>query len=137
MERTKNLLNIKFSFIGLNILLTIGSVFSFIYGMFDFDDKFVLSGSYLGGHLAQLSLFLLLLAVLGIYSVLRPDRIALVVYACIIFSSLFIRNFSAGLASFHGYAWASNGTGDVYWGLQTWFELFSLTISSYLIVSDK
>jgi len=127
METTKNLLSLKFTFIGLNILLIIASVFCFIYGMFNFDQKWVMSGSFIGGHLAQLSVLFLLLALLGIYSVIQRDRTALVLYASIVLTSLFIREFSAGLASLHGVAWVPI-TGHVFWTLYLFFELFCLLL---------
>ncbi len=136
METTKNLLNLKFTFIGLNILLIIASVFCFIYGMFDFSQKWVMSGSFIGGHLAQLSVLFLLLALLGIYSVIQRDRKALVLYASIVLTSLFIREFSAGLASLHGYGWVPI-TGNVFWALYLFFELFCLLLSCVLLFKEK
>ncbi len=136
METTKNLLSLKFTFIGLNILLIIASVFCFIYGMFNFANKWVMSGSFIGGHLAQISVVFLLLALLGIYSVIQRDRTALVLYASIVLTSLFIREFSAGLASFHGYAWHPI-TGNVFWALYLYFELFCLLLSCVLLFKEK
>ncbi len=135
METTKNLLSLKFTFIGLNILLIIASVFCFIYGMFDFDQKWVMSGSFIGGHLAQLSLLFLLLALLGIYSVIQRDRKALILYAAIVLTSLFIREFSAGLASLHGVTVPI--IGHVFWALYLYFELFCLLLSCILLFKEK
>jgi hypothetical protein len=41
--------------------------------MFNFDQKWVMSVSFIGGHLAQLSVLFLLLALLGIYTVIQRD----------------------------------------------------------------
>ncbi|CAG2113791.1 unnamed protein product [Medioppia subpectinata] len=100
-------------------------------------DKFVDSGSFVAGHLAQLSLLFLCYASLGIYAIVRVDWVALVVYAGIASLSLIIRNLSAGLAALHSHGYYRDGNGNVYWAFFMWFELLTMFMSSYLVVYEK
>jgi len=111
-------------------------IISLIYGQFEFEKNMVLSGSFMGGHLAQLSLLIFLFGLLGIYTVIKNDRTALIVYCSISLSSLFIRNFTDGLAKLHGYE-PDLIRGKVFGGLYQFFELFSVTLSCILLIKEK
>ena len=137
MELSKYTWNFKFTFVAINILIIIAAVFCFIYGQFDFQSKFVHSGTFIGGHLAQLSIIFLVFSLLGIYSVIGGDRKALVLYFSLVLCSLCVRNFSAGLAQLHGHGWYASKTSPVFWGLYVWLELSSLFMSAFLLVHDK
>jgi hypothetical protein len=115
-------------FIVFNILIIIGAVVCFIYGQFDFKNKFVQNGSFIGGHLVQLSFPLLLFGLLGIYGIVTQNRVALMVYFGITLSSIFIRNINNGLAGLHGF-YLIMIKGEVFGGLFLFFELFALLLS--------
>jgi hypothetical protein len=120
-------------FIAFNILIIIGAVICFIYGQFDFNMQFVHTGSFIGGHLAQISFPLLLFGLLGIYGIVTQNRTALLVYFGITLSSLFIRNITNGLAGLHGLDLVMV-KGKVFGGLFLFFELFALLLSCISLI---
>lgn len=75
----------------------------FIYAQFNLLDKFYETGSFITGHLRQLSVPIISYGLLGIYGLDMQDRTALVIYFGIALSSLFIRNLNNCLARLHGF----------------------------------
>ncbi len=120
-------------FIAFNILIIIGAVVCFIYGQFDFNMKFVQNGSFIGGHLTQLSFPLILFGLLGIYGIVAQNRTALLVYFGIALSSIFIRNITNGLAGLHGFD-SVMIKGEIFGGLFLFFELFALLLSCISLI---
>jgi hypothetical protein len=128
------LFTVNYTFILLNILIIIGSITGFIYGQFDFKYNFVISGTFIGGHLTQISFVTLIFGILGLYSVIRENSTTLMVYCSLSMISLFIRNFTNGLANLHGYVLIY---AQVFGGLYLFFELFSLILSFVILLRDK
>ena len=132
---SSRLVHAKYCFLIFNFSIIISSVFCFIYGNFNFAEKFIFSGTFIGGHLCSVALPFLLYGSLGIYASLQRHRQLLILYVSIGLTSLIIRNLSSSLSSLHRFHWY-NEESRVFWGIYEFFEIFSVLNSCVIILYD-
>ena len=102
---------IRSIFIGLNGLIIIAGVVSFIVGNIFFSERVgfnavnirvYFSGSFIGGQLSSLAILFIVYGYLGIYAARKMERTAVFIYASIALISLLTRLLFWVLAAMHG-----------------------------------
>ena len=104
MDRQRLLSLVRFYFIGLNgVIIIIAGIVLFILGKINFIEKELVSGSFIGGKLAAISILFIFYGALGAYGAVKNERVLIIIYASIAVILLITRLLWWVLAAMHGY----------------------------------
>ena len=107
---------LRYSFMGFSIFIIASGLTIFIIGNVHFEQRWVWSYGFLGGHMVSIALFVMVYGALGFYSAYKRDRFALIIFiviAVVHFVSRVILWIEAGA---HGYDKSLNDNSGWYYG---------------------
>lgn len=83
MDRQLKLKYLRYSFMAFSILIILSGLIVFIIGNIKFNDKWINSYGFLGGHMVSIGFFIMVYGALGFYSVYKRNRITLILFIAI------------------------------------------------------
>lgn len=105
----------RIAFIIFSMMITVSGFACFIFGNFNFENRFIFTYGFLGGHLVSIAPFIITYGILGFYAGYKQDKVGLMTFTVIAVLSFISRVTLWVEASSRGYTvalwWYYGGAG--------------------------